>query len=132
MALIYRAHFAFIKNPRFNSKGVNTSAVLGFTNSLIELLEKEKPSHIAVAFDTYAPTVRHLEFAEYKANRDKQPEDITFAIPIIKKMLEAFKIPVVEMEGYEADDIIGTLAKSAARKKYTVFMVTPDKDYAHW
>lgn len=130
MALIYRAHFAFIKNPRINSKGVNTSAIFGFTNSLLDILEKEKPTHIAVAFDTYAPTVRHADFTEYKANRDKQPEDITYAIPVIKKMLEAFKIPAIEVEGYEADDLIGTLAKKAQQEGFSVYMFTPDKDFA--
>ena len=113
MALIYRAHFAFIKNPRINTKGINTSAIFGFTNSLLEILEKEKPTHIAVAFDSYGPTVRHVEYTDYKANRDKQPEDITYAIPVIKKILEAFKIPVIEYPGYEADDLIGTLAKKS-------------------
>ena len=130
MALIYRAHFAFIKNPRINTKGINTSAIFGFTNSLLEILEKEKPTHIAVAFDSYGPTVRHVEYTDYKANRDKQPEDITYAIPVIKKILEAFKIPVIEYPGYEADDLIGTLAKKAHNDGFSVYMVTPDKDFA--
>jgi len=130
MALIYRAHFAFIKNPRINTKGQNTSATFGFTNALFEILEKEKPSHIGVAFDSYAPTVRHVEYADYKANRDKQPEDISLAIPYIKKILDAFGIPVIECEGYEADDLIGTLAKKARKLGYTVYMFTPDKDFA--
>ncbi|MEH0154895.1 DNA polymerase I [Limibacter armeniacum] len=130
MALIFRAHFALIKNPRVNSKGVNTSAPMGFTNSLLEILKKEKPTHIAVAFDTSAPTFRHEEYTEYKANRQETPEDISVAIPIVKEIVKAFNIPILEMNGYEADDIIGTLAKQAARKDFEVFMMTPDKDYA--
>ena len=110
LALIYRAHFAFSKNPRINSKGMNTSAVLGFTNSLLDIINKEKPTHIGVAYDTHAPTFRHEAFPEYKANREKQPEDIQVAIPITKDLVRAFNIPVLELDGYEADDIIGTLA----------------------
>src|SRR5690606_11355077 len=106
MALIYRAHFAFSKNPRITSSGINTSAVFGFTNSLLEVLSKEKPTHIGVAFDTAAPTFRHKTFVEYKANRQEQPEDITIAIPYVVKLLECFQIPAVMYEGYEADDII--------------------------
>ncbi|MEM9672268.1 MAG: DNA polymerase I [Bacteroidota bacterium] len=130
MALIYRAHFAFSKNPRINSKGMNTGAALGFTNALVEVLNKEKPSHIAVAFDTSAPTFRHKQYKEYKANREAQPEDIQMAIPIVKDIVRAFNIPVLEMDGFEADDIIGTVAKWAARKGFTVYMMTPDKDFA--
>jgi DNA polymerase-1 len=130
MALIYRAHFAFIKNPRINSKGLNTSAIFGFLNSLLDIMDKDKPSHIAVAFDSHGPTVRHEEYTAYKANRDKQPEDISFALPVIKAILKAFNIPVIEMPGFEADDIIGTLAKQASREGYVVYMYTPDKDYA--
>ncbi len=130
MALIYRAHFAFSKNPRVNSKGLNTSAVFGFTNALLEILNKEKPTHIGVAFDTHAPTFRHEEYKEYKANREEQPEDIRVAIPVIKDMLKGFRIPVLELDGYEADDIIGTFAKQAAGQGFEVFMMTPDKDYA--
>jgi DNA polymerase-1 len=130
LALIYRAHFAFSKNPRINSKGMNTSAVLGFTNSLLDILNKEKPTHIAVAYDTHAPTFRHDVFPEYKANREKQPEDIQVAIPITKELVKAFNIPVLELDGYEADDIIGTIAKVAATQDFEVFMMTPDKDYA--
>ncbi len=130
MALIYRAHFAFSKNPRINSKGMNTGAALGFTNSLVEVLNKEKPSHIAVAFDTSAPTFRHEQYKEYKANREAQPEDIRVAIPIVKDIVRAFNIPVLEMDGFEADDIIGTIAKQAARQDFTVYMMTPDKDYS--
>ncbi len=130
MALIYRAHFAFSKNPRINSKGLNTGAVLGFTNTLLEVLNKEKPTHIAVAFDTSAPTFRHEIFPEYKAQREESPEDIRTAIPIVKEEVKAFNIPVVELDGYEADDIIGTLAKKAAAKGFKVYMMTPDKDFA--
>jgi len=129
-ALIYRAHFAFSKNPRINSKGMNTSAVFGFVNSLLEILRKEKPTHIAVAFDTSKPTFRHERFPEYKAHREETPEDIRTATPIIKNILEAFKIPILILDGFEADDIIGTFAKTAAKKGFEVFMMTPDKDFA--
>ncbi|MBC6365665.1 DNA polymerase I [Algoriphagus sp. AK58] len=129
MALIYRAHFAFSKNPRINSKGLNTGVMLGFTNTLLEVLEKEKPSHIAVAFDTKAPTFRHAQYEPYKANRLEQPEDITASIPWVKEIVKAFRIPVLEMDGFEADDIIGTLAKKAEKEHFTVYMMTPDKDY---
>lgn len=129
MALIYRAHFAFSKNPRINSKGLNTGVMLGFTNTLLEVLEKEKPSHIAVAFDTKAPTFRHVQYEPYKANRLEQPEDITVSIPWVKEIVKAFKIPVLEMDGFEADDIIGTIAKKAEKDNFTVYMMTPDKDY---
>lgn len=129
MALIYRAHFAFSKNPRINSKGLNTSATLGFTNSLLEILTKEKPSHIAVAFDTPAPTFRHEAFEQYKAQREAQPEDIRVAIPMVKEIVKAFNIPVLELDGFEADDIIGTFAKKAAKVGFEVFMMTPDKDF---
>ncbi|MEQ9288442.1 MAG: DNA polymerase I [Cyclobacteriaceae bacterium] len=130
MALIYRAHFAFSKNPRVNSKGMNTSAVFGFVNSLLEILKKEKPTHIGVAFDTSAPTFRHEEFPAYKAQREETPEDIRVAIPIIKDVVKAFNIPVLQLDGFEADDIIGTFAKSASKDGFEVFMMTPDKDYA--
>ncbi|MCH7411077.1 DNA polymerase I [Belliella sp. DSM 111904] len=129
MALIYRAHFAFSKNPRINSKGLNTGIMLGFTNTLLEVLEKEKPSHIAVAFDTKAPTFRHVQFTAYKANRQEQPEDIEIGIPWVKRIIEAFDIPILELDGYEADDIIGTIAKKAERTSFQVYMMTPDKDY---
>ncbi|MDN3669082.1 DNA polymerase I [Echinicola jeungdonensis] len=129
MALIYRAHFAFSKNPRINSKGLNTGIMLGFTNTLLEVLEKQKPSHIAVAFDTAAPTFRHEQFEAYKANRQEQPEDIEVGIPWIKQIVSAFKIPVLELDGYEADDIIGTLAKKAEHRDFEIYMMTPDKDY---
>ena len=129
MALIYRAHFAFSKNPRINSKGLNTGAPFGFTNSLFEIIDKRKPTHIAVAFDTHAPTFRHVEYEPYKANREETPEDIKIGTPIIKDIVRAFNIPVLELDGYEADDVIGTFAKKAARQGFEVFMMTPDKDY---
>ena len=129
MALIYRAHFAFSKNPRINSKGLNTGVMLGFTNTLLEVLEKEKPSHIAVAFDTKAPTFRHEQYTPYKANRLEQPEDITVSIPWVKEIVRAFRIPVLELDGFEADDVIGTIAKKAEKELFTVYMMTPDKDY---
>lgn len=128
-ALIYRAYFAFSNNHRINSKGLNTSAILGFTNTLLEVLKKEKPSHIAVVFDTSEPTVRHVEFAEYKAHREEMPEDLSKAIPYIKQLIEHFNIPVLYSNGYEADDVIGTLAKKAEQKGFVTYMMTPDKDY---
>ena len=130
MALIYRAHFAFKNKPMINSKGLNTGAVFGFINTLLEILQKKKPSHIGVAFDTSAPTFRHTAYPDYKAQRQEVPEDIRTAIPLIKQLLQAFRIPVLELDGYEADDIIGTLALQAVEKGYTVYMMTPDKDYA--
>lgn len=129
MALIYRAYFALNKNPRITSKGVNTSAFLGFANALLELLKKEKPTHLGVAFDTIAPTARHLEFTDYKANREKMPEDISVAIPYIKRLLQALNIPILYADGYEADDVIGTLSKKAEKEGFKVYMVTPDKDF---
>ncbi|WP_186757253.1 DNA polymerase I [Echinicola salinicaeni] len=129
MALIYRAHFAFSKNPRINSKGLNTGIMLGFTNTLLEVIEKQKPSHLAVAFDTSAPTFRHEQFEAYKANRQETPEDISVGIPWVKQIVEGFNIPILELDGYEADDIIGTIAKKAEYKDFEVFMMTPDKDY---
>ncbi len=129
MALIYRAHFAFSKAPRITSKGLNTSAVFGFANSLLEIIKNEKPTHIGVAFDLPGPTLRHERFAEYKANRQEQPEDITIAIPMVRRLLEALCIPILEMPGYEADDLVGTLAKKAAREGFDVYMMTMDKDY---
>lgn len=130
MALIYRAHFAFIRSPRINSKGINTSAVFGFTNSLLDIINNEKPTHIGIVYDTDAPTFRHEQYKEYKANRDRRPEDITIAQPYIKKIAEAMGIPNIELDGYEADDVIGTLAKKASCRDFDVFMMTPDKDYA--
>ena len=130
MALIYRAHFALSKNPRFNSVGVNTSAVMGFANTLMEVLKKEKPSHIAVVFDTSAPTERHIEYEAYKAHREAMPEDLATALPYVVKLIEGFNIPVITKDGYEADDIIGTMAKEAERQGFQVFCMTPDKDFA--
>src|SRR5688572_12829391 len=129
MALIYRAYFAFSQNHRINSKGQNTSAVFGFTTTLLEVLKKEQPTHIAVVFDTDAPTSRHEEFSDYKANRQEIPEDLAFAIPWVAKMCEAFNIAVLSSDGYEADDIIGTLAKRAEKEGFDTYMMTPDKDY---
>lgn len=129
MALIYRAHYAFIKNPRISSKGLNTSAILGFANTLTEVLKKENPTHIAVAFDSKAPTVRHAEFAAYKAQRLEVPEDIITSLPYIRKLIEGFNIPVIALDGFEADDIIGTLAKKAEKEGFLVYMMTPDKDF---
>ncbi|MFN8256424.1 MAG: DNA polymerase I [Bacteroidales bacterium] len=128
-SLIFRAYYAFINNPRINSKGKNTSAIFGFTNSLNEILKKEKPSHIAVVFDPPGGSFRRQLYPEYKANRSATPEDIIFAVPYIKKIIEGFNIPVVEIPNYEADDAIGTLAKLAEKKGFRVYMVTPDKDY---
>ncbi|MGN6508650.1 MAG: 5'-3' exonuclease H3TH domain-containing protein, partial [Chitinophaga sp.] len=129
LALIYRAYYALIRNPRLTSKGKNTNAQFGFTSTLLDLLNKEKPTHIAVAFDTHAPTERHTDFADYKANREDAPEDLLAALPDIKRIIEGFNIPVLEVDGYEADDIIGTIAWQAAAQGYSVYMVTPDKDY---
>lgn len=128
-ALIFRAYYALIRSPRITSKGKNTNAQFGFTNTLVELITKQKPSHLAVCFDTAAPTDRHTEFANYKANRQETPEDISLAVPDIKNIIKGFNIPVMELDGYEADDVIGTLSQQAARAGYEVFMVTPDKDY---
>lgn len=128
-ALIYRAYFGFGNNHRYNSKGLNTSAVLGFTNTLIEILRKENPTHIAVVFDAPVATLREIEFTDYKANREAMPEDIRNAIPYIKDIISAFNIPILLSEGYEADDVIGTLAKEAERKGFTTYMMTPDKDF---
>jgi DNA polymerase-1 len=129
-ALIFRSYYAFIRNPRVTSKGMNTSAVFGFLLTLEEVLRKQKPSHIAVVFDTPQPTFRHLMYPEYKATRDETPEDIRIAVPYIKRLLDAYRIPVIEFPGYEADDIIGTLAKKASQKDFITYMMTPDKDYA--
>ncbi len=129
MALIYRAHFAFINNPRTNSQGLNTSAMLGFTNSLVEILRKQKPSHIIVAFDMHQPTFRQKLYPPYKAHRQAQPEDITTSLPYIKNILHAFRIPIVQKPSYEADDLIGTLAHQASKQNYQIYMMTPDKDF---
>jgi DNA polymerase-1 len=130
MALIYRAHFALSKTPRFTSGGLNTSAVMGFTNTLLDVLKKEKPTHMAVVFDTDAPTERHTDFAAYKAHRETMPEDLSAALPYIFKLILGFNVPVITSDGYEADDIIGTLAKKAEQKGYKVYCMTPDKDFA--
>jgi len=128
-ALIFRAYYAFIKNPRINSKGLNTSAMLGFTNTLLEVLKKQKPSHIAVVFDYKAQTLRAQEHSFYKANRDETPEDIVKSEPYIREIIRGFNIPILESKGYEADDVIGTLAKMAEKEGFTVYMMTPDKDF---
>lgn len=129
MALIFRAHYALIRNPIKTSKGVDTSAIFGFTNTLLELIEKGRPTHIAVAFDTEAPTERHRVFPAYKAQREEMPEALAAAIPNVRRVVEAFRIPVIAMDGYEADDIIATLARRAEAEGFEVFMVTPDKDF---
>lgn len=129
LALVYRAHFAFSKSPRISSRGINTSAVFGFMNAMIEVLTKEKPTHIGVAFDSSKKTFRHEQFPMYKATRQSQPEDISVAVPYIKKIVEAMHIPILILDGYEADDIIGTIAKKAALADFEVYMMTPDKDY---
>ncbi|MDR0421416.1 MAG: DNA polymerase I [Proteiniphilum sp.] len=128
-ALIYRSYYAFIQNPRINSKGENTSAVFGFVNTLEEVLRKENPSHIAVAFDPEGPTFRHLEFEAYKAQRNATPEDIKWSVPVIKKIIAAYNISILEAPGYEADDVIGTIAKRMDKNRFDVYMMTPDKDY---
>lgn len=128
-ALIYRSYYALIRSPRINSKGLNTSAVMGFVNTLNEVITKEKPTHIGVAFDPAGPTFRHEAYPDYKAQREACPEDIKMSVPIIKDILEAFRIPIIEVAGYEADDVIGTLAVKAAEAGVTTYMLTPDKDY---
>ncbi|WP_433895780.1 DNA polymerase I [Sphingobacterium mizutaii] len=129
MALIYRAYFALSKTPRITSYGLNTGAIMGFTNTLLDVLNNQKPSHIAVVFDTAAPTNRHLEFEAYKAQREKMPEDLAASIPYIFRLIEGFNIPIITMDGFEADDIIGTLAKKGEQMDYTVYCMTPDKDF---
>lgn len=129
-ALIYRSYFAFIRNPRFNSKGLNTSAIFGFVNTLQQILNDENPSHIAVAFDVHGPTFRHDMFDQYKANREQMPEDIRKSVPIIRDIVKAYNIPIIEKQGYEADDLIGTIAPMAQKKGFVTYMMTPDKDYA--
>lgn len=128
-ALVFRAYYALIRNPRLTSKGKNTNAQFGFTNALVELINKQKPTHMAVCFDTSAPTERHTDFADYKANRQETPEDISAAVPDIKKIIDGFNIPIIAIDGYEADDVIGTLSKLGEKAGYEVYMVTPDKDY---
>ena len=129
MAMIYRAYFAMISSPLINSKGKNTSAVFGFVNSLVKIIEDEKPDHIAVCFDTAAPTFRHKEFPDYKAHREEIPSDMPWQIDKTKEVVKAMSIPMIELDGYEADDIIGTLVKQAEKEKVLSYMVTPDKDY---
>ena len=129
-ALIFRAYYAFIKNPRVTSRGLNTSAVFGFLLALREILQKQKPTHIAVVFDTPTPTFRHEMFSGYKAHRDETPEDIIKAVPYIKRLIEAYRIPVIDCPGFEADDVIGTLARQASGRGFTTYMMTPDKDFA--
>ncbi|HVU99834.1 MAG TPA: DNA polymerase, partial [Verrucomicrobiae bacterium] len=129
MALVYRAHFALIARPILSSKGVNTSALYGFTQTLLEIIKNQQPTHLAVAFDTEAPTHRHVEFKEYKATRQTMPEDLSAALPHVMRMLEAFRVPVLTCDGFEADDIIGTLARQAEKKGFKSYMVTPDKDF---
>ena len=128
-ALIFRAYFAFARNPRITSTGLDTSAIFGFTTAILEVLQKEKPSHIGVAFDTSKPTQRHIDFEAYKANRQETPEAIKLSVPYILRVLEALRIPVIMAEGYEADDIIGTLARQAEAEGFETFMMTPDKDF---
>ena len=129
-ALIFRAHFAFSKNPRINSKGLNTGVMLGFTNAMLEVINKQQPTHIAVGFDTPKPTFRHEKFPEYKAHREATPEDIKTGVPYVREIISAFNIPIIEKDGFEADDVIGTVAKQAANQGFEVFMMTPDKDFA--
>jgi DNA polymerase-1 len=129
MALVYRAHFAFISRPILTSKGVNTSALYGFTQTLLDILKNQQPSHLGVAFDTQAPTQRHVEFADYKANREEMPEDLSAALPHVRRMVEAFNVPVLICDGYEADDIIGTLVRRADKEGFQSYMVTSDKDF---
>ncbi|MES2726554.1 MAG: DNA polymerase I [Bacteroidota bacterium] len=129
MALVYRAYFAFSQNPRITSAGFNTSAIFGYTNTVLDILKKEKPTHIGVSFDTSAPTARHIEYEAYKAHRDEMPEGISTALPFIMKVTEALNIPILILDGYEADDIIGTLAKKAEQAGFKTYMMTPDKDF---
>jgi len=129
MALIYRAYFALSKTPRITSNGLNTGAIMGFTNTLLDVLKNQQPSHIAVVFDTAAPTARHIEFEAYKAHRESMPEDLASSIPYINRLIEGFNIPIITMDGYEADDIIGTLAKKAEKQNFQVYCMTPDKDF---
>src|ERR1035437_7571556 len=129
MALVYRAHFAFVSRPILTSKGVNTSALYGFTQTLLDILKNQQPTHIAVAFDTPAPTHRHIEFPDYKANREEMPEELSAALPHVRRMAEALKVPVLICDGYEADDIIGTLVQRAGKEGFQSYMVTSDKDF---
>ncbi len=128
--MIFRGYYAFIRNPRLTTGGLDTSAIYGFTNSLIELIKKERPTHLAVVFDVGRQNVRHEDFSDYKANRAETPEAIKIAVPYIHRILKAMHIPILGVEGYEADDVIGTIAGKAEKQGYEVFMVTPDKDFA--
>jgi DNA polymerase-1 len=128
-ALVFRAYYAFIKNPRINSKGMNTSAVFGFTNALLDVIRKEKPTHIAVVFDPPGGSFRNEQYPEYKANRDETPEDIKRSVPWIMEVLEGMKIPAISQKGFEADDVIGHMAKKAEQEGFEVYMMTPDKDF---
>jgi DNA polymerase-1 len=130
MALIYRAYYALNKNPRITSKGLNTSAILGFANTLYEVIKNEKPDYIGVAFDTHAPTQRHIDYVEYKIKRESVPEDILNAIPYIQQLISAYNITILAVDGFEADDVIGTLATQAGKAGHQVYMMTPDKDFA--
>src|ERR1700761_2915375 len=129
MALIFRAYYALIRSPRITSKGRNTNAQFGFTNALVDLINNKQPSHMAVCFDTHAPTERHTDFAEYKANRQETPEVLMSAVDDIKDIITAFNIPCVERDGFEGDDVFRSLTLQAAAAGYEVYMVTPDKDY---
>jgi 5'-3' exonuclease len=129
-ALIYRAYYALIKNPRINSKGFYTSAILGFVNILEDILKSQSPTHIAVCFDPSGPTFRHEAYPQYKAQREATPEDIRASVPILKDLISAYNIPILEVSGFEADDVVGTVSKIAEKNDFTVFMLTPDKDYA--
>src|SRR6266545_4979618 len=129
MALVYRAHFALVGRPIYSSKGANTSALFVFTNTLLDILQNQLPTHIAVAFDTEVPTQRHREFPDYKIQREAMPEDIAWALPNVRRLLEAFTIPALICDGYEADDIIGTLVRRAEKESFETYMVTPDKDF---
>ncbi len=129
MALVYRAHFAFATRPIFTSKGVNTSAIYGFTNTLLDIIKQQAPTHLAVVFDTQVPTHRHKDYPEYKAQREEMPEDLSAALPHVRRLIEAFNIPVITCDGFEADDIIGTLVKQAEKQDFVSYMVTPDKDF---
>ena len=128
-ALIYRAYYALIKNPRINSKGQNTSAILGFVNTLEDVLKRQSPTHIGIAFDPSGPTFRHEAYEQYKAQREETPEAIRESVPIIKEIIRAYHIPILEVSGYEADDVIGTLATQAGQRGIDTYMMTPDKDY---
>jgi len=130
MAMIFRAYYGFIKNPRISSKGLNTSAMFGFTNTILEIIRKEQPTHFAVGFDMPGPTFRNEIYPDYKSHREKPPEDLIASFPYIEKIVAAFNIPLLKMPGFEADDVIGTLAKQAEKEGFETFMMTSDKDYA--